>query len=213
MSDNFFDKFIADLVKGAEASQGFMPGSKVNVEISREHRGREEKLASFGGALGGGLLGGGAGALGGGLAGAGTGALLGKLLHLDPAVAQDMGALLGVGGAAAGGLGGAAAGTAAGMEPHRPSLMERMKGGALESRYTDGIKAAAAAFGIKEAFLPALLGAAAPMLGRSLLGKAAPAIAGRVGSGLAGAAFDTAAQAGGQAIGNKLMPPKPPMPN
>lgn len=45
MSDTFLDKFIADLIKGAEASEGFMRGSKATVEVSREHRGHEEKLA------------------------------------------------------------------------------------------------------------------------------------------------------------------------
>jgi hypothetical protein len=43
--DPFFEKFIADLVKGAEASSGFVRGSKVNIEIQPD-RGREVKLAA-----------------------------------------------------------------------------------------------------------------------------------------------------------------------
>lgn len=46
MSDTFMDQFIADLVKGAERSEGFVRGGHVGVEVSRENRGREEKLAS-----------------------------------------------------------------------------------------------------------------------------------------------------------------------
>lgn len=45
MSD-IVDRIIKDLIKGAEASQGFVPGSKVNVELSRDQSGREEKLAA-----------------------------------------------------------------------------------------------------------------------------------------------------------------------
>jgi hypothetical protein len=47
--DPFFEKFIADLVKGAAVSP--FTGAKTRVEISHENRGREEKLASFGGTL------------------------------------------------------------------------------------------------------------------------------------------------------------------
>lgn len=217
MSD-FFDKFIADLVKGANTNSRENGGPGVNIIVARENRGHEEKLASFGGALGGGMLGGGAGALGGGLAGAGTGALLSKLLHLNPAVAQDLGAMLSVGGAGVGGLGGAAAGSSAGMEPHHPSLMERLKGGSLETRYTDGVKAAAAAFQIKEAILPlvgALLGgtalrAGAGALARGVGGKALGGMAGKVlpkmTGGLGGAATDMVGSMAGGALGQKLMP-------
>ena len=223
MSD-LMDRIIADLVEGARRSEGFMRGSRANVEISRENRGREEKLASIGGALGGGLLGGGAGALGGGLAGAGTGALLAKLLHLDPSIGQELGGALGVGGAALGGLGGAAAGTAAGQDERKPSFLERMKGGSLETRYVDGVKAAAATFHIKEAFLPLLgslvggtalragagalaRGAGGKMLG-GLAGKALPHMAGGIG----GAATDMVGSMAGGALGQKMMPQQQPPP-
>lgn len=46
MSDAFLDKFMAELIKGAEQSEGFIRGGRVGVEVSRENRGREEKLAS-----------------------------------------------------------------------------------------------------------------------------------------------------------------------
>lgn len=39
-------KIIEDLVKGAEATEGFVRGSKMKVEIGQDH-GREEKLASL----------------------------------------------------------------------------------------------------------------------------------------------------------------------
>jgi hypothetical protein len=51
MSDAFFDKMIADLKEGAARSEGFMRGGRVGVEVSREHRGTESKLAANGGAL------------------------------------------------------------------------------------------------------------------------------------------------------------------
>lgn len=48
MSDAFFDKFIADLVKGAEVNSRANGGPGVNILIDREHRGHEEKLAALG---------------------------------------------------------------------------------------------------------------------------------------------------------------------
>lgn len=220
-------KIIDDLIKGAAASEGFVRGSRMQVQIG-EAQGHETKLASIGGALGGGVLGGGAGALGGGLAGAGTGALLGKLLHLDPSLAQELGTMLGMGGAAAGGIGGAAAGAAAGQEPHHPSLMERIKGGGLDERYTKGAKAAATRFGIKEAFLGSLLplagsalggmglragagalakGAGGKMLG-GLASKALPHMAGGIG----GAATDAIGGSLGGMLGQRLSPQRQPQP-
>jgi hypothetical protein len=199
---DIMEKIIADLIKGAAESEGFMRGGKVNVEIGRD-RGHETKLASFGGALGGGLLGGGAGALGGGLAGAGTSALLGKLLHLNPETTQDMGAMLGLGGAALGGLGGAAAGTSAGMND--PSMLQRLKGGALEERYVSGVKAAAAAFHVKEAFIGALLAGA-----RALAPKVLPAVMGAAKSPIGQQALGMGAQMGVQKMMTPREPQQPP---
>lgn len=56
MSDAFFDKFIADLVKGAEVNSRSVGGPGVNIVIDRENHGREEKVANQGGV--GGHLGG-----------------------------------------------------------------------------------------------------------------------------------------------------------
>jgi hypothetical protein len=44
MSD-LMDRIIADLVEGAQRSEGFMRGGRAGVEVARENRGREEKLA------------------------------------------------------------------------------------------------------------------------------------------------------------------------
>jgi hypothetical protein len=49
--DAFFDKLIADLVKGAEANSRANGGPGVNVLVSRNNFGHEEKLASAGGPL------------------------------------------------------------------------------------------------------------------------------------------------------------------
>lgn len=46
MSD-FLDKMIADLKEGASRSEGFIRGGHVGVEVARERRGREEKLATI----------------------------------------------------------------------------------------------------------------------------------------------------------------------
>jgi hypothetical protein len=51
VSDAFFDKFIADLVKGAEANSRANGGPGVNITIARDNFGREEKLASAPGTL------------------------------------------------------------------------------------------------------------------------------------------------------------------
>ena len=135
MGDPFFDKFIADLVKGAAASEGFVRGSRVQVVVGPEKAGREEKLASHAGL------------------------------------------------------------------------------GALENRYAQGAIAAAATFGLKEAFL----GAALPMLGSMFGGTAARAIGGKVapkmmaglGSGLKSHAFDAAGSALGGMAGQHLAPQQP----
>lgn len=101
MSD-ILDKMIADLKEGASRSEGFLRGGHVGVEVARERRGEEHKLANAGGlgaallgpvgaalgadsgarmqAAGGSLLGGAGGALLGTGLGAGIGALAGNPL-------------------------------------------------------------------------------------------------------------------------------------
>lgn len=218
-SDNDKEK-RADLVKGAELNSRANGGPGVNIDIARGDNAREEKLASVPGVIGGGLLGGLGGTLGGSLAGAGAGALLGRLTGMSPNEAHELSALLGMGGGAVGGAGGMMAGGAAGKDD--PSMLQRLKGGALEARYLEGAKQAAAALGIKEAFLPMLGAIAGPTLaraglgalGRGVAGKALGGIAGkvapRIAGGLGGAAFDQAASMAGGALGQKMQqPPQP----
>lgn len=150
MADPFFDKFIADLVKGAEANSRANGGPGVNILIARENRGREEKLASHDGLS------------------------------------------------------------------------------ALAARYTDGVKAAAAAFGVKEAFLGALLPMAGSLLGgtaaRAGVGALARGAGGSAVSGMAskmlpkmtggmgGMATDMLGSMAGGAVGQKLAPQPPQQP-
>src|SRR5580704_6783535 len=100
MSDAFFDKFIADLVKGAEHNTS---GVGVNIQVSRGHDGREEKLANHA-ALG---------SLAGGMLLPVVGAPLGAALGADEGQRGNaaIGSVLGgAGGVVGGGLLGAAAG-------------------------------------------------------------------------------------------------------
>lgn len=141
MSD-FLDKMIADLKEGAERSEGFMRGGRVGVEVARERRGREEKLAGFGGGLGGAIgplgaavgaglqdgdagsaAGGALGSLAGGVLGAPVGALggalvgvpIGALVNLIRGKDVGDGATLGAAvGGTAGGLAGAPLGSIVG---------------------------------------------------------------------------------------------------
>lgn len=99
---NISDRIIEDLIKGAERTEGFLRGSRVGVEVARENRGREEKLA----------MGAGMGALLGGAGGVGLAALTGAHpLSLASAGSAAAGAGLGgflgsdEGRGAAGGLG------------------------------------------------------------------------------------------------------------
>lgn len=236
MSD-FFDKFIADLVKGASHHLRENGGVGVDILVDRENHGHEEKLAmdastmlsgipGMGPALGGlnaaarsGNMGHGfATGLGGGLgqaAGATAGSALGGLTDNDKL--QMIATLLGSSG---GGMLGASAGRHIG-EAVSP---ESKQASALEQRYTDGVKSAAEALGIKEAFLPllgSLLGGTALRAGASALArgaggkmlgglasKALPHMAGGIG----GAATDMLGSMGGSALGSKLMPQRPQQP-
>lgn len=137
------EKIIADLIKGAAESEGFMRGGKVNVEIGRD-RGHETKIAAHtstlaggipgigpglsglnaaadSGSMGGGLLtgmGSGLGQVAGGLGGGALGGLAGKGLGGlagNPELGALIGALLGGGGGmVGGGMLGAAGGRALG---------------------------------------------------------------------------------------------------
>lgn len=100
---------------------------------------------------------------------------------------------------------------------HKDSITDKLS----EAR-DEGVKAAAARFGIKEAFIAPLLGSiAGPALARAGVGALArgaggPAL-GSLGSkvlphisgGLGGGAFDAATSMAGGALGNKLQPPGP----
>lgn len=197
MSDAFFDKFIADLVKGAEHNTS---GVGVNIQVSRTHDGREEKLANHA-ALGGMLLGplgaawgadkgqglqaAGGSAIGGllgrsvgGLAGSGLGALAGR---------PELGTLLG---RLAGVMGGS------GMGAHMAT-----KESAVHTAFVEGAKHAAAKLQLKEAFLGSLIGSLA---GGPLAKAGLGAMGKKVGGGLLGGAVDMAGSMAGGAIGNKL---------
>jgi hypothetical protein len=246
VANDIMDKIIADLVKGAQESEGFMRGSRTKVEIGRD-RGHEVKLANYGGMGGGtGALLGGIGGLGlpggseaGSMIGAGLGAdpgmglnaamdaglgrwiggglggLAGGLAHLSPEAAQTLKQIGQVGGGAIGGhLGG----------KDERGMIDRARGkfSALDARYTAGVKAAAEAFGVKEAFLPALLPLAGSLLGGTALRAGAGALARGAGGkmlggmaskalpmmskGIGAAATDMAGSMAGGAIGQKLAP-------
>jgi hypothetical protein len=218
VADKTMDKIIEDLVKGASRNTRENGGPGVNIQVSRENRGHEEKLAfelppavmealaspgvrralpsAIGGAMGGGLQ---------------------SLISGDDHPLRDIG--LGAGAGAAGGL----------VAPHIMEAVRAGKTAALNTVYADGVKAAAAAFGIKEAFLPmigALLGgtalrAGAGALARGVGGKALGGIASKalpmMNKGIGAAATDMVGSMGGQALGQKLMPqqqqPQQPMMN
>jgi len=237
VSDAFFDKFIADLVKGASHHLRENGGVGVNIVVSRENHGREEKLAFDASALmrsplGGAALGAGVGGLASlvsgdehplrdAVIGAGVGGLHGNLssqLHGIDTVARDTAALAQP----------AAAEALSRMDynlwPKAQKLIYGHAGkyGALTDHYTAGAEAALGALGIKVAFLPMLGAIAGPTLaraglgalGRGVAGKALGGIAGkvapRIAGGLGGAAFDQAASMAGGALGQKMQqPPQP----
>lgn len=208
---DIMDKIIADLIKGAERSEGFMRGGRVGIEVAREPRGREEKLANHAGlgALAGGLalpglgapigaalgadegqrgpaaIGSVLGGAGGALAGGGIGALLATLTG-HPELAR----MAGGAGAGLGGVGGMMYGASKGG--HKESLGEKIQNklSSLEETYADGAKAAADHF--KVAFLPLLGSLAGGALLRGGLGMAARGVGqagmrGMIGRGAQGA--------------------------
>lgn len=205
MADPFFDKFIADLVKGAAASEGFMRGSRVRVHVADGPSGREEKLANHAGlgAAAGSLLGYGAGMID--PRARGIGQILGA--PLGAAIGADEGQKLQAAGSAAlGEFGGALAGSAtgapfgnaigaaigAGLGGHYggedSSVMGRLKHkfSALKQRYDKGAADAANCLGLKHAFLGALGSIAGPMLARAGVGAAARGAMGSGAANLAG---------------------------
>ncbi len=209
MSDPFFDKFIADLVKGAEVNSRANGGPGVNILISRDSNGREEKLAADFGAL---LR----SPLGGAALGAGVGGLAG-LVGDDGHPLRD--AVLGAGigglhGSLSRGMGNVRNDIAHGFQRSeaiaQPAALEALqqmharpgadygtidkavnaintpfKGGALKDRYAHGAGAALGALGIKEAFLPMLGAIAGPMLARAGMGALGRGAAGSAIGGLA----------------------------
>jgi hypothetical protein len=256
VANDIMDKIIADLIKGAQESEGFMRGSRAKVEIGRD-RGHEVKLANHGGM--GALIGGvgpGMGDMGAknpifghavGNLGGQAGAAIGAGLGADPGrglnAAIDAGIGHSVGGWAGSGLGsllhlspeaidvarrisatgGSMIGGQIGGHDDRGTLDRlRNKNSALDARYTDGVKAAAEAFGVKEAFLPALLPLAGSLLGGTALragagalargagGKALGGLASKalpaMGKGMGGMATDMIGSQIGGAVGQKLAP-------
>lgn len=211
MSDTFFDKFIADLVKGASANKRENGGPGVDIIVSRENRGHEVKLAhnhagvgaAIGGpigaaigadsghrlqAAGGSML----GTAAGGLGGSAIGALLGTL-------AGNPGAGAGIGGSL-GALAGNIYGGHRGGEPDSMLERARNKISALESRYASGSTAA------KLAFLGALAGMAGSVGGGMLARKALPHL-----TGLAGHAAEMGGQMLGGSVAQHMTQPQQPM--
>lgn len=209
MSDVFMDRFVRDLVKGAENVEGFGRGSRVKVEIAGEAHRQEQKLANHAGlgALAGGILIPGLGApigaaLGadegrrgqaaigsvlGGLGGAVGGGLLGSRLGLLTGNPETANLLRTVGGGI-GGIGGMMYGASRGGEA--PSVIDeiRDKLSALEGSYREGAKEAVTRFGVKEAFLPMLGALAGGTLLRGGLGMLGKRFAGNtIGRGAQGA--------------------------
>lgn len=140
--------------------------------------------------------------------------MLGDALHINPTVMRDIGGM----------LGGAAGGQYMGHDDR--DILERLQGkqAAISLSYVAGVKAAAAAFGIKEA--GGMLGLAGSVLGpmaaragigaaaKGALGAGAAGLAGkiapRIAGGLGGAALDTAASLGGGMLGSKVGPQQRP---
>ena len=218
------DKIIEDLIKGAQASEGFMRGSRVNVEVQRH--GEEQKLANHAGL------------------GAGLGSLLGHTIPLPGGgiASTAAGAALGAepghrGGAALGALGGDLAGSIAGsvgggalaeLLHTNPTLLKQILGtaggaagatlgankmSALDDACVAGVKAACERFGVKEAFLGAalpLLGSmAGPALARAGAARFAPGLAKAVSGGIGSHAFDMGASMLGGAMGQRMAGPQP----
>lgn len=236
------DRFIEDIVKAARESFAQSPRRQPGEELHVEIRGSGgHKLANHAGlgALAGGLmlpgigapigaaigadegqrgtaaigsvLGGVGGAGLGALGGGGLGALLGSLAH-NPGLGAQIGAGMGAG---VGGLGGMMYGAQRGG--HRDSIVDK-----LSAARDEGVKAAAARFGVKKAFIGPLLGSiAGPALARagvgalargaggSALGGMAGRILPRIGGGMGGMAFDAASSMAGSALGDKLQPRAP----
>jgi hypothetical protein len=231
--DPFLEKFIADIVKGANDSFASRSRSGERLTVQRGGDGYEEKLANHAGlgSLAGTLMHQGMGshvgaALGadeghrgsaaiGSVLGGSLGNLAGsgvaQLLHMNPEQAQLLGRTLGsMGGASIGG------------EANASSFMDRMKGASLHDVRNEGAKTAAARFGIKEAFIAPLLGSiAGPALARagvgalargaggSAIGGMASKVLPHIGGGMGGMAFDAASSMAGGALGNKLQPQGP----
>lgn len=225
MNDPIVDKILADLIKGAQASEGFVRGSRANVEIQRH--GEEQKLAghsglgaAFGGPVGAALgadpgreLEAAKGSFMGGLKGtsigAGIGAGLGGLAALTGGGAESILPLLLAGGGI-GSYAGSIAGAAGAGD--KPSLLDRLKGGSLDEACAAGVKAACDRFGIKEAFLGALMpmlgSVAGPALARAGAARFAPGLAQMASKGLGSHAFDMGASALGGAVGQRLAGPQ-----
>lgn len=232
--DSIIQKLVGDLVKGAAQAEGFMRGSRMRVDLGGDLVGQKfANHAGLGGALagpigaaigadpgqglsaaGGSLLGGAGGAFGGGLAGGGIGMLLARLLGRDAIAGGQLGSLIGTG---VGGLAGSAYGGHKGGEGR--SLVDKLSAAAV-----DGVKAAAARFGVKEAFLPLLAAAgeiAGPALARAGLGSLAEGAGGKmlggvagklmphIGGGVGGAAFNQLTSAAGGALGQHMQRPQP----
>ncbi len=204
--DPFFEKFIADLVKGASASP--FTGTRPSVEVNTV--GGTYKLAALDEVT----------------------AVMTKLgfftMHDPAAVAQQLVHGSGPLGPTAGALlPSPMPGAGAAKPPPLPAAAMRkgpppIPAAAMKRAHDEGAHAALAAFGVKEAFLPMLGAIAGPMLARAgigrlaagaggkMLGGIAGKVAPRIAGGMGGAAFDMAASSAGQNLGQRMQQPQQP---
>ena len=202
-NDPLMDRFVADLVEGAQRNSRANGGPGVNVLVHK-FAGHSGIGAAFGGPMGAALgaddgreMAAAKGSFLGGLKGTGIGTLAGGGLGALLAALGGERALAGAlpGAALGGGLGGYI-GNIAGAAGAGDSLSHRITD-KLSSAQHEGVKAAAARFGVKEAFAGALA-RLAPMAGKAMgfLGK------NPIGQQIAGAAASN--------VVNRVMTPKEP---
>lgn len=225
MSSDILQRFMKDLIKSAKETEGFIKGSRMTVEIGTVDKTAMDAstmlsgIPGLGPALGGLNASARSGNMGHGVA-TGIGASLGQAAGgaADSALggltdSDKMQLIMSILGSAGGGMLGGAAGRGLGEAVSHESGHDHIKGASLQ-----GVKTAAARFGVKEAFLGPLLSMAGPMLARAGVGAAAKGamgsglagmagkIAPRIAGGMGGMAFDAAASMGGGALGQKLTP-------
>lgn len=220
MSSDILQRFMKDLIKNAKETEGFIKGSRMTVEIGGQTKAAMDASTMLGGIPGmGPALSGlnasardnsmpsgamtGIGSALGQTAGAAGGNALGGMLDND-----KLQMLLTLLGSSGGGMLGAAGGRGVSQAiegEHSPGHGPKQAStiGAVNAA---GIKAAAARFGVKEAFLGGLMNMAGSVGGGMLARKMAPNVA-----GFAGHALEMGGQMAGGALTNRLTQSPGPM--